>query len=357
MEFLTGPLTLIFTFVGLSLWIPGDNIVFNPIVVAQSLEDRGFTSKVVTTSLSQEIRTIDRLASSNAVEDNKNDTAVEQLEDYFEVTKPVTAFSAIIRRRILGIHPDRVSGEVVEVKNGLSFRIRVAGHDNSHNEFLFNHSGQNVDIDQMVHEAAIKIVEIIDPYTLGVYYYYLEKVDSKFPKTLANVTHCLEKLPMNEHYQPYNLWGRVLLAEGKIKAAISKFQQSLKINPGFSAARLNWGTALAIEGHYNEAKNQFQKVIDHEPSYAPAYAQWGATLAAEGRHQDALAMFAKASEIDPNYDDVHMLWGDLLARLNNHQEALEQYLQAAVLDPDDKEYAARVRATLQVLYPKDSGQG
>jgi tetratricopeptide (TPR) repeat protein len=353
MDFLLAPMTLIASFIGISLWLPMDDIVFTPIHVPSSLEDQGYSSGVVTTLLSEDIREIDRLAGSNAVEDNEVDTQVEQLEDYFEVAKPVMLLSGLIKRDIMGERTHRVGGQITEDGDNYTFELRVMrrdGHQFS-NFIRMKKAEAQEQIRPMIREAAEAATKIVDPYTLAAYYYYIEKPTRKFSKTVDTLLFCLGQLKADEHHQPYNLWGRILLTEGDTEQAIDKFKKSLQVKPDFPAAWLNWGIALAERKQYDQAVGKFQRALTVDSSFAPAYSEWGALLAEQGRSEEAIEKFQRAAAVDPRFDDVHSRWGDLLAKLNRNQEAFVQYSQALALDPDDPTYVERVRTTLRMINP------
>jgi len=353
MDFLLTPLTLIASFIGISLWLPIDDIVFTPIHVPASLEDQGYSSEVVTTLLSEDIRKIDRLAGSNAVEDNEVDTQVEQLEDYFEVAKPVMLFSGLIKQDLIGKRPHKVGGQITEDGDHYTFELRVVtrdGHQSS--AFIRKKKAEApVQIRPMIREAAEAATKSVDPYTLAAYYYYLEKPAQKFPKTVETLLYCIGRLKVAERHQPYDLWGRILLAEGDSGQAIAKFQKALELKPDFPAAWLNWGIALAEQKQYDPAIEKFQQALAVDADFAPAYSEWGALLAEQGRSEEAIAKFRQAAAVDPEFDDVHARWGDLLVKLSRNQEAFVQYSRALALDPDDPTYVERVRTTLRMVNP------
>jgi tetratricopeptide (TPR) repeat protein len=351
MDFLLAPMTLIASFIGISLLLPMDDIVFTPIHVPASLEDQGYSSGVVTTLLSEDIRDIDRLAGSNAVEDNEVNTQVEQLEDYFDVAKPVVLFSGLIKRDIMGEQPHKVGGQITEDGDSYTFELRVERRDGREFSSIIRKKKAQERIRPLIREAAEAATKIVDPYTLAAYYYYVEKPTRKFSKTLDTLLFCLGQLKADELHQPYNLWGRILLTEGKTEQAIDKFKKSLRVRPDFPAAWLNWGIALAERKQYDQAVGKFRQALSVDSSFAPAYSEWGALLAEQGKSHEAIEKFQRAVAVDPRFDDVHARWGDLLVKLNRNQEAFDQYSQALALDPDDPTYVERVRTTLRMINP------
>ncbi|MBI1206389.1 MAG: tetratricopeptide repeat protein [Azospirillum sp.] len=351
MEFLLGPAALVAGFVGISLWLPTDDVVFNQISVPAAYQDLGYSGSVVTTLLSEDIREIDRLAGSNAVEDNEVDTQIEELEDYFEVAKPVTLVSGLIKRDVMGDRPHRVGGQITDDGDSYTFELRVVLRDGTPSSSLIRQKKADANIRQMIRQAAEAATKAVDPYTLAAYYYYVEKPQKVFAKTVETLLYCIGRLKPEERHQPYNLWGRILLAKGDSTQAIDKFKKSLELKPEFSPAWLNWGIALAEQKQYDQAVEKFQQALAANSNFAPAYSEWGAMLAEQGKHDEAIAKFQKAATADPAFDDVHARWGDLLVKLNRHQEAFVQYSQALALDPDDPIYAERVRETLRLINP------
>jgi tetratricopeptide (TPR) repeat protein len=175
-----------------------------------------------------------------------------------------------------------------------------------------------------------------------------------------------------EHYAgSCDLLGMTLLELGKPTEAKERFEQALRIDPGYASAHNNLGVALLTMGrfpdaidqceealrlqpdmaetHYNlgsafvrthnldAAMQQYQEVIRLQPNRREAHYNIGEVLLAQGRIPEAIEQYEQALRIDPAYVEAHDKLGNALAQSGKLNDAIAHFEQALHLDP---EYAA-----------------
>ena len=94
--------------------------------------------------------------------------------------------------------------------------------------------------------------------------------------------------------------GRMLLAEGKIDAAISEFQRAIKMDPKHGAALLNLAQAYERGNRNDEAVEAYRKSIDVEPRNFYAHNNLGVLYDKQGKYDEAIAEFQSALTQQPN---------------------------------------------------------
>jgi tetratricopeptide (TPR) repeat protein len=159
-----------------------------------------------------------------------------------------------------------------------------------------------------------------------------------------------------------------------------KFQQVLRIKPGFTKGLLNLGTAYLLRDRLDLAERYFRDAIRSDPDYAPAYTALGSLLAGQQRVHEALLLYEQAAERQKNnpylyynlalvnfklqrykdaaraariagraaahseepFADPHHLLGIIAQIQGHHEEAREQFLKALALDPRLEDARARL---------------
>ncbi len=131
--------------------------------------------------------------------------------------------------------------------------------------------------------------------------------------------------------------GDALAKRGQVDAAISQYQEAVRLGPQDFTAHNNLGNALAQKGQTDEAIRQFQEAIRLKPDYVDARNNLGAALYEKGQFDEAICQFEEAIRLEPDYADTHNNLGYALFRKGQMDEAVRQYQEALRLKPDQAE--------------------
>ncbi len=140
-------------------------------------------------------------------------------------------------------------------------------------------------------------------------------------------------LPTNERAQ--NNYGNMLAKEpGRLDEAVARFNEALRLQPGYADAHYNLGLALRkIPGRENDAIGQYQETLRLKPDYVDAHNNLGNALASMGREPEAIAHFQEALRLDPNHVEAHYNMGNAMSSFGRTQDAIGEYEAALRLRP------------------------
>jgi tetratricopeptide (TPR) repeat protein len=140
-------------------------------------------------------------------------------------------------------------------------------------------------------------------------------------------------LPANERAQ--NNLGNMLAKEpGQLNEAIARFDEALRLEPGYADAHFDLGLALSrIPGRMDEAIAHYQTALNLEPSFVEAHNNLGLALMELGRMPEAITQFEEALRLEPEHTKAHYNLGNALSATGRTPEAITQYEEALRLDP------------------------
>lgn len=346
MEFgiLTLPALIASAFFGIAILKEADPIVVYPVPVPPALVEEGYTTKVVANRLTSEIAEI--TARARTVRDTREfavvdeESPAEAIGDYFELLAPVHAIQEYWGR----VHFS-FTADVVRVADG--YQMNVAGKNNRTLDSL-RISVAAKDPQALIHKAAIEMVRFMDPYVVASYMYETTRAaeSSDYSDTLRELRYCMAAIPDTDWHWIHNLWGLVLFRQGDTDGAIERFEQALRIRPGFVLAVYNLGNALLAKGDAPGAIEKYKEVLvlDQATNFRTPHAltQWGRALRVLNREADAEAMLRRAIEAGRTYADAYNALGELLRDRNDFAGARDAFEHAAALDPTRREFAANL---------------
>ncbi|MBK8260922.1 MAG: tetratricopeptide repeat protein [Nannocystis sp.] len=122
--------------------------------------------------------------------------------------------------------------------------------------------------------------------------------------------------------------------ESKFGAAVTSFQEALKLNPRLYKANFRMGTLFEKLDQPEKADAEFRKTIELKPTYSPAFVELGNMYIDYGFANVAMVILKTGSEV--NDKDARM-WNGLgraYLSLNQPKEAIDAFSKAKAIDPD-----------------------
>ena len=148
----------------------GDNIAIDNIRVMNSLESDSHTEIVLTRALTDELRELNEAALSEfptaAADGSSAEKSLYEFQEYFNLTSLVSS-----ARNLLGFTPYYVSSDFTTRGSVVVFTARIYTRDEIEPVKEVRVKGTADDLQPILHEAALQILEKIDPYIVALYYY------------------------------------------------------------------------------------------------------------------------------------------------------------------------------------------
>ncbi len=135
--------------------------------------------------------------------------------------------------------------------------------------------------------------------------------------------------------QQHYLQGRSDAAASKWDAAVSQFEESLRLEPRDASAHEWLGLALTNQGDLDAAMKQFKTVQQIKPDDAEGYNGAGIVLYRKGELDGAIAEYSRALKLDMTSAAIHNNLGTALNKKGDLDGAIREYEEALRLAPQD----------------------
>ena len=312
-----------------------------PIQIPKQLADRGYTPRVVSQHIIEEVTNIRDIVVVDLKEVQIPSLTIRNPESSGpDFVLPAIGISiksiAAYLRSVLPLRDTIVSGELLysEPNEDLSLRLRIDGKRVSTFHFSFSEVSQSKEvIGELLQKGAHEIVKQTWPRTLLPYYYFSQRNAREWKKLAGFIFADNNQL---EAQQTMTVLGSILHTEADdVK---EEKEEAVEVEPNDAPAYVNRGRALARKGDDDGAIAKYEKAVGVDSNYAPAYANWGRALARKGDDDGAIAKYEKAVEVDSNYAAAYVNWGFELYNNQNYKGAIKKYKQAICIDPEAFDY-------------------
>ena len=148
----------------------------------------------------------------------------------------------------------------------------------------------------------------------------------------------LKILEMRPDFVPahFNL-AHILLAQGKMRGAITHYEAALRLDPQNFRAFNNLGNMYRAEGDPKEAVRIYRRALEIKPDYPEAFTNLGTALRDLGQYDEALESYKQGLGFKPNFEAAEINLGTLLQRLGRYREAVALYDEILRRAPNSKE--------------------
>ena len=121
----------------------------------------------------------------------------------------------------------------------------------------------------------------------------------------------------------------------QLDAAISEFQEAIRIDPKFVEAKNNLASAYLLNGDLEMARATLKEVLKNPFYVTPQFAYFNLAriFEREGNIDDAIREYRRALDIDRDYVDAHNNLGRLYLQQGKNDLAIEEFTEATRLQP------------------------
>ena len=317
-------------------------LVINGFDVPTSLEERGFTSRVLGKKLVDQMtfirsQVLTRLSTREIIPSVWKSGADLAIADSKLTVGAVFAYV----RGLLG-RDTNVDGELTEQGQEVALTVRIRGKPHK------TITGKVDDLDGLMLKAAEYIMLDSHPYIVGQFRYYNKDQQG----ALQAVMVAARSDNPEEVAEALTLWGRLLHNKGDHAGAIAKWEESLLASPNTSGA---WGDITlrwVVEGRNEEVLQRIEKRTQFFPKDSEGWASLAELRFLAGDMAGAAQLNQKALSLDPEQARAQMLEVDMLMTQGDLVGALkigEKMARAVVRTQDPLLRSFAVRAQVQAL--------
>jgi tetratricopeptide (TPR) repeat protein len=340
----------------------GEDIAVSKILVTESLQSKGYDDTVLTRSIHDNLREINDSAASSLVSLDREPSRVQQsLQEVHQGWMVEIQQLVAASRRLLGLTPFLVNGEVVEEGEELVVTLRVFSQASNAGQCTVRKRG--TDIDGLMREASLEASECINPYVVALYHRKIEEANARwdFPETKRVADVFLKTQPADDDYLINSLIGRMHMIkaerdsdltpeqkEAEYDRAIELLNGALLQNPDFAIPYLNLAVIHQVRGKTSEAEKYFRQAAQMDPSSRLIRVLWSDFLYAQGRLDEAVVQFVAAVEIEKHNPALRNRLGQLYVEMGRKDLASKQFKMAMRMDPRDRNYLSNWRDSVAV---------
>ena len=153
-------------------------------------------------------------------------------------------------------------------------------------------------------------------------------------------TEAIEQLKTHASVEGYNLLGIIESDQQDYQAAVSSFEQALRLSPKSAKTLNNLGNAYAAQKQWDLAESKFRTVLRMDPANADANYNLGVLLMMKGSAADAIPHFERVRTTESQFNLVR-------AYLQTHRTA--EALRTADSLSDNHKGEVQVQFSLGVL--------
>ncbi|MBN2476330.1 MAG: tetratricopeptide repeat protein [Pirellulales bacterium] len=159
-----------------------------------------------------------------------------------------------------------------------------------------------------------------------------ETVEALNAEELETVRRLAEDYP--DRVEPVALLGKVYKAHGNTEAAMERWQECVRLDPGFVEGYYQMGWAALHRGEYQRAVELWQQVLKLDPAKPDVHGLIARALMSLGRTQEAVEELKKDIEANPKAFHSHFRLGQTYLQEKDYEKAKQHCQTAVEIQPD-----------------------
>jgi tetratricopeptide (TPR) repeat protein len=347
-----------------------------PFEVPKAYEKIGYTPTVFSRRVVDRIKVIQ--ATIKAAIEEPNITVREEEPLDIQLLGSGLSLTKLIDEILdhLNLHPKRFNGEVKlnycqhsqSCPDQATITFYASGRGFPKNDPAISVALHASDPETAVEEAAIFVLERLDPYRLAAYVGLVGHDSGRAQRFLQPTFDLTVRHDSAYISQVYSLWGAILDQDGKRDEAVQAYEESIRFDSRNASAYDNWALHLARLGDVRGAAAMFQQAIEANPRSANTLTNWCSFLHGLSNHRaearakceaavkidpsnaralnalgmievenneapESIVCFRKAIQQDRGWSEPYTNWGVALRSQKKYSEAATKFRQATELDP------------------------
>lgn len=320
-----------------------DTVTVVPIRVPAALEDRGFSSDIVTVRLLDEVARLHRSTPISVQRTRLFSKDGAEVLGKLQASVGGIDIKQIqsVLQDLLGIQKQKIAGEITyrKIDGETVYTIRLRKLPS--NEILLNVQGSD-DPDALLKKAAMAMIEALAPYNAASIYWY---GGDEF-----NARRMITKVLLSDHQadagSALSLRMLINLGQKKYPEVRSDFERGMMIAPKNLQINALGARMYGEIGEYDKALEQADATIALAPTRDNGYYQKAQILRRMKKYDDAFVMFQKAIDMKPSSPVIYLQTSNFMEQIQKISDAELVIHKGLVQHPNNVELHARLAALL-----------
>ncbi|MDD2732747.1 MAG: tetratricopeptide repeat protein [Desulfuromonadaceae bacterium] len=274
-------------------------IIVEPFEVPTQLSNSGYTGKTIATKI---INRMEYLTSKSVFRNNNeiiNASSSVYKSDIIIPYASNTLTSIVMSiREVISDPLFIISGFIVsDNKNDLKMKYIMKGKRRliltNDNDYVIN---KDNDLDEIINNAALKILVQIDPSTVAGYYFRVEDY-----KSVIAICNAINKMEPRYAGITYSIWANAHLKLSEFDKALNKIEEAAKyINSKDLKTNVYavWGDILRKKCAFSEAIVKYKVVSDNNSKDSYPYYMIGDILILQKKYNESITYLNRAIDLD-----------------------------------------------------------
>lgn len=317
------------------------------------LEERGFTSRIVTNQVVDAMRRIQvEVASLNEVSVVVQGQVqpIGDVASYFGIVELLRATEGF-----LGLDPRVIEIEITEHDGQAHWRVRgddvVRGYEVRQGDVPVDEP------DTLIAELGYQVMGYVSPFEALSYRFILDSSAGDYTRTASLASSLLLDCERTRAWactdanikNAYLLRGMAFLYSDRSARAFDDFDAANKIGTQTALGVAFYGDAFAALGQDDQARLQYDRAQSLDPGIGERFYELARGYARGGDHLLADRRYTTAARLGQKSEEFLVDWGDSLFALRWYDAALAKYRSAESLNGETDLYADRIDRTLKAI--------
>ena len=236
--------------------------------VPKELNEAGFNGQVVALMLQDHVVELKEIANSQRVDSLNLSVDLKPDLNLDVMGVGLSSTSMIFHlRELLGRETFSISGNVTDLQDQLTLKIRMTGYPNFQVDVPYTDGNIKDALEEAIDKGAMHVLGNIDPYRLAIVHYRRDNDTEKAEEVIRDI---IRNRPADRKWA-YHFWGNIKQQADEVDKAKRFYNKALEEDATFVLPMMALGWQYFREKDYPAALESFEKILANAPMHQSAH--------------------------------------------------------------------------------------